>query len=166
RIVRSKELIPHNSPPIFAEQIFAMLKQYNFQPLGTSTTAIKEVRIQQIMQAYKLFNNDPFFDQLELRKLVLDALDIRNVNRLLKPEQAMAMAQAMAQQQLAQLPQKGRRRGKGEVQPPQPPVPGQPITPLQDQLAELARVSGGGLLNRGGIQPRPVEGSMPSPAEE
>ena len=167
KIVGFEEFQSYNGVTFYQQDINDMLKQYNFQPMGSSTTAIKEVRIQQIMQAYKLFNNDPFINQLELRKMVLDVLDIKNINRLLNPQQAMMLAQAQAQQQaMGQQPPAGGKPGGKPAQQqakggPPTPVPGQPPLPQQDQMAELMRVAGGGLLNRATGGPQPTSPTMP-----
>jgi hypothetical protein len=149
-----------------AEQFFAqppeeMLKQYHFQPMGSSTTAIKEVRIQQIMQAYKLFNQDPMVNQHELRKMVIDVLDLKNESKLLKsPEQMQTEAQ-QAQMQQAMMAQQGQppgqpgqmpppqQPGKGGEQGPQPPSPPDPGNMPQsptEQMSQLLRIAGGGLI--------------------
>lgn len=162
RIVGIEEFQRYNGISFYRQDINELLKQYNFQPMGSSTTAIKEVRIQQIMQAYKLFNNDPFMDQVELRKMVLDVLDIKNVNRLLRPDQA---AMIMQQQQLAAMAGQGGAKGgaKGEGKSPQP---GQPPMTQENQMQELMRVAGGGLLNRATGGPQSLGGETPGVAEE
>jgi len=85
QIVGEMDYTEHNGDMFYQVPMEDVLKQYMFQPMGSSTTAVKEVRIQQIMQAYQLFNNDPFINQMELRKMVLDVLDIKNENKLLQP---------------------------------------------------------------------------------
>ena len=147
RIVGIEEFVKFNGITFYAQDIDEMLKQYNFQPMGSSTTAIKEVRIQQIMQAFKLFNMDPHINQVELRKMVLDVLDIKNQNRLLI-EQPMMPPQA---------PGQTGPPGQGGPAPPLPPVPGNPTTPPEQMMSELLRVGGGGLLNQGG-GPQPMGG--------
>lgn len=168
KIVGQDEFIRYNGYAFYAQDINEMLKQYHFQPMGSAVTAIKEVRIPQIMQAFKLFNNDPYIDQVELRKLVLDVLEIKNISRLLRPDQAAQIATLRMQQEQAKQGQKGDRAGPATAPPgavtptlpqtiPSLPAPGSPSPALSDQLAELARVAGGGLLNRtvmpGGPQP-------------
>jgi len=162
KIVGIEEFQRYNGMSFYQQDINEMLKQYNFQPMGSSTTAIKEVRIQQIMQAYKMFNQDPYMDQVELRKMVLDVLDIRNIGRLLKPEQAMAMQQ----QQQAMMAQTGQEAPGGKGGPPPVAPPGQPVISPQTQMQELARAAGGGLLSRATGGPRPTTGTMPGVSGE
>jgi hypothetical protein len=172
RIVGMEEFQMNDGASFYRQDIYETLKQYNFQPMGSSTTAIKEVRIQQIMQAYKLFNNDPFIDQVELRKMVLDVLDLKNINKLLKPEQAKMIAQQKQQQQMMEMQMKAGGKGtpqpggprpqqSGGPKPPSPPQPGKPPLGPQQQMQELARVSGGGLLNRSGVSPQPTGAGSP-----
>jgi hypothetical protein len=167
KIVGFEEFQRLNGMAFYKQDINEMLKQYNFQPLGSATTAIKEVRIQQIMQAYKLFNQDPFIDQVELRKMVLDVLDIKNIGRLLRPEQAQAIAQQQAAAEQAAQQSKPARRGQrgGAGVPPVPPPGSPPIPPVQ-QMQELARVMGGGLLNRATGGPQPVSPTQPGVVKE
>jgi hypothetical protein len=144
-----------------------MLKQYHFQPMGSSTTALKEVRIQQIMQAYKLFNQDPMIQQHELRKMVIDVLELKNEDKLLKSPEQMeqekqaAMQQQMAMQQNQPPPQGGPGKGGGRKPPggkgaprppgpPAPPAPGQGTQNPVEMMAQMARVAGGGLIKGGG----------------
>ena len=144
-----------------------MLKQYNFQPMGSSTTAIKEVRIQQIMQAYKLFVQDPGINQTELKKMVLDVLDIKNANKLLVPIQMQAPPQPAppgagggpgAQGPQGEAP--AGPPGQQSPAPPMPPEPGNaPVDPV-DALAQLARVAGGGLIKGAGAGMAAQQGAM------
>lgn len=173
KIVGVEEFQRYNGIRFYQQDINEMLRQYHFQPMGSATTAIKEVRIQQIMQAYKLFNRDPYINQVELRKMLLDVLEIKNIHRLLQPEQAMALAQqaAMAGQQgqgqagggdmQAQLRQMLQGGGMAPPEGGQAEMPAQPPPPVWQQLAELARVSGGGLLNRATGGPQPVSPEQP-----
>lgn len=138
-----------------------LLKLYLFQPLGSSTTAIKEVRAQQIMQAYQLFNQDPMINQIELRKMVFDVLDIKNVNKLLIEQPAQPMPPPGTPgmgggppSPEGQPPMEG--SPGGVPTPPQPPEPGQAAFPAERQVAELARVMGGGLVKGGPATPQNV----------
>ena len=162
KILGTEDYTKLEAEKFFAQDPEEMLKQYNFQPMGSSTTAIKEVRIQQIMQAYKLFNQDPMIDQHELRKMVIDVLELKNEDKLLKkPEQIQAEQQQAAQQAMAAqgqqqqpgLPPQQQQPGQGANEGPQPPSapnPGEmPMTGVE-QLSQLARVAGGGLIKGGG----------------
>jgi hypothetical protein len=136
----------------YQQPIDVMLKQYNFQPMGSSTTAIKEVRIQQVMQAYQMFNQDPMINQVELKKMVLDVLDIKNQSKLLLPPPSTPEAAGMGG-----IPGMGQAQG-GQAgpegpqppQPPQLPTPGGQALQPEQMMAEMARVAGGGLIKQGG----------------
>jgi hypothetical protein len=164
----------------YSQDLDEILKMFHFQPMGSSTTAVKEVRIQQIMQAYKLFNQDPFVNQIELRKLVMDVLDLKNQSRLLieDPVKYAQMILAQAQEQgggpppgggpggpphpgqpqkgpqgpPAKRPQaKGQSQGPPSQMPPQVPQPGRGTQPLERQLSEMLKISGGGMSRTGGM---------------
>ena len=147
----------------YDQDINTMLKQYNFQPMGSSTTAIKEVRIQQIMQAYKLFLDDPQINQTELKKMVLDVLDIKNQSKLLIPPPSLpeAIGEGGVIPGTGQPVPGGKAGPQGGPQPPQspkPPEPGQQTLTPEQQIAELARVVGGGLIKKGNEFPQNVQG--------
>jgi len=135
----------------YVQPIDVMLKQYNFQPLGSSTTAIKEVRIQQVMQAYQLFNRDPMINQLELKKMVFDVLDIKNTSKLLLPPPSLPEATGMGV-----IPGQGQEPGQGgppaAPNAPQAPAPGQAAIEPERSMAELARIAGGGLIKGGNVE--------------
>lgn len=155
KIVGEREFLEHNGNMFYEQDIEDMLKQYNFQPMGSSTTAVKEVRIQQIMQAYQLFNQDPMIDQFELRKMVMDVLDIKNEDKLLKPPPP-PMPPGMGvpgmvpgAEQMMPPPGASPGQGGGVPQAPKPPQPGtKPLNPV-GQMAQLQNVQGGGLLPQG-----------------
>jgi hypothetical protein len=176
KIVGETDYQKNGGDQFYSQDLDEILKMFHFQPMGSSTTAVKEVRIQQIMQAYKLFNQDPFVNQIELRKLVMDVLDLKNQSRLLieDPVKYAQMILAQAQQQgggphpgggpagppKPGQPQKGpqgppqkRPQGGGAqpVKPPQPPVPGRGAQPLERQLSEMLKISGGGMSRTGGM---------------
>lgn len=89
---------------------------YYFKPVGSSVTNIKEVRQQQIQSAMDLLgrmppelmqmNVQPFtVDWYEAYKTAFDAVDIKNVDRILiklPPQGPQMPMQAMAQQQVMQ----------------------------------------------------------------
>jgi len=145
------------------QDVEVMLRQYNFQPMGSSTTAIKEVRIQQIMQAYRLFLNDPQINQTELKKMVLDVLDIKNQSKLLIPSPSTPESIGQGGMMLGAGQEQGGQGGpsQGSPQPPKPPQPPEPgnqtLTPTQ-QLAQLARIVGGGMVKKGNEMPQNVQG--------
>lgn len=104
KIVGTKDFVRMGGPYFYELPVEEMLKLYHFQPVGSSTTAVKELRIQQIMQLYQVANQDPFFNQYELRKKLLNALDMLDYDKLLKTEEQvrneqkeMMMAEAQAQ---------------------------------------------------------------------
>lgn len=147
KIVGPEDFIRDGGMAFYQQDIVAILKQYHFQPMGSSTTAIKEVRIQQIMQAYQLFNQDPMINQMELRKMVLDVMDIKNINKLLQapppPQPAMSInGQTMP-------PQGGGPGSANTGLPPPPQPPGLPQagqSPTSQNMSELAQIPGGGMV--------------------
>ena len=149
KILGPNDYMKLNADELYAQDIDTVLKQYNFQPMGSSTTAIKEVRIQQIMQAYKLFNQDPLINQVALRKMVFDVLDLKNEDELLQP-----LPPPSPMMPGAGGPQPGAGgQQSGGPQPPQPPAPPQPGNKFQtptEQMSQLARIAGGGLIKGGG----------------
>ena len=148
QILGEMDYTKYNGDTFYAQSIDSILKQYMFQPMGSSTTAVKEVRIQQIMQAYQLFNGDPMINQLELRKMVLDVLDIKNETKLLQPPPPMLPGAGGPMEAGGEL-QPGGPAGPGMPAlppPPSPPKPGQRFQSPTQQLAEMARVAGGGLV--------------------
>jgi len=120
-----------------------ILKCYDFIPMGSSTTAVKELRVQQIMQAYEMFNGDPYMNQEELRKMVLNALDIKNIAKLLKPE-------AVVQQEMQAAMTMEGQGGQGGPPPPGGAPPGM----AGDMMAQGATTGG----EMGGPGAPPVEG--------
>ncbi len=151
KIVGEDEFVQNDGMSFYKQDIEELLKQFHFQPMGSSTTAVKEVRVQQIMQAFSMFNQDPMINQMELRKMVLDALDIKSVNKLLQtppppPPPTMPTPQTLPGGQVAT---------EGAPQPPQPPQPGTPPTLNDEQLMELLKASSGQLAQGAGPQPTP-----------
>ncbi len=136
KIVGEEEFIQLGGMQFYGSDIEDILKQYHFQPMGSSTTAVKEVRVQQVMQAFQLFNQDPSINQMELRKMVLDVLDIKNVNRLLQTPQMTL-----------QTPEASGAPGVGGAQPPpMPPQPGMGTVPENRALSELMSIAGGSMV--------------------
>jgi len=151
KIVGEEDFMKLGGPEFFNQDIETILKQYSFQPMGSSTTAVKEVRIQQIMQAFQIFNNDPLINQIELRKMVFDALDIKNENKLLvEPRTPMPGMPGQMPPGQGALPEGGPQ----PPQPPQPPKPGAKAPPAEATMAEMMRIPGGGLLPNGGNMPQ------------
>lgn len=165
KILGSEDYTLLEAESFYAQPIDVMLKQYNFQPMGSSTTAIKEVRIQQVMQAYQLFNQDPMINQVELKKMVLDVLDLKNQSKLLLPPPSTPEAAGMGV-----IPGQGQAQG-GQAgiappgvpqppQPPQPPVPGGQALQPEQMTAEMARIAGGGLIKKAGPGMAVQQGSI------
>jgi hypothetical protein len=143
RIVGPEEFEARNGMSFYQQDITDILKMYNFQPMGSSTTAVKEVRIQQMMQAYQLFNGDQYINQLELRKMLLDAFDIKATRKLLQnPPMPNATIQPPAQEQPGQG-QPGAPGAPTPVPPPMPPVPGQGTEAEAGLMANLMQQAGG-----------------------
>jgi len=159
KIVGEEEYEKYDGQKFFDSTPVEVFRNFHFQPMGSSTTAIKEVRVQQIMQAYEMFNKDPFINQIELRKMVMDVLDLKNESKLLI-EDPVQYAQ-MLMQMTGQAPPgegppptgEGEGGGQGGPPPPTPPQPGARSLPAERQLAEMARVSGGGLVKGGPAAP-------------
>lgn len=156
KIVGEEEFQKYNGMMFYGQDIDDILKQYNFQPMGSATTAVKEVRIQQIMQAYKLFNQDPMINQLALRRMVFGVLDIKNENELIiENPPPPTPPPGTGAPQLG-----GPKMAQGGPNPPNPPMAPQPgAKPLPEaaQMAEMLRVAGGGLIPRGGPSSLPVQ---------
>lgn len=156
-IVGPEEYMQKNGDAFYAQSIDEILKQYHFQPMGSSVTAIKEIRVQQIMQAYQILHNDPLINQYKLRELLLDALEIKNKSELLINPQnlqtpGMDLSQLMGQEQSKLLPQTVSEGVK----------PGRKPIPPEEQFAKLLKIIGGASVKEGqppGIQP------MTSPVE-
>jgi hypothetical protein len=143
KIVREEDFVARGGDRFYQQDILEILRLYNFQPMGSATTAVKEVRIQQMMQTFQLFNNDPFINQWELRKALLDALDNKNNKLLLSPQQLQQTASAQVQGQ-GQPVTGGSPGVNAPPQPPGLPSPGQ--TPSENAVGELAAIAGGGLV--------------------
>jgi hypothetical protein len=159
KIVGPEAFETYGGMAFYDQDIDSMLKGFNFQPVGSSTTAVKDVRIQQMMQLYQMFNKDPMINQMELRKMVMDALDVKNVGQLLQPPPPPQPPPTPPGQ-----PSPGM---EGVPQPPAPPQPGAqmssgPATPDQAQIQELMKIIGGGLLNKGQA-PMVTPPGMPGP---
>jgi hypothetical protein len=152
QILGQEDFDRYGADAFYSQPLDAILNAYMFQPMGSSTTAVKEVRIQQIMQAYQLFNMDPMINQIELRKMVLDVLDIKNETRLLQPPPPPTpMPGEGGLTEAGGVPQPGGPAGPGPglpalPPPPQPPQPGTRFQSPTEQMAEMARVAGGGLV--------------------
>lgn len=130
RIVGVRDFIRMGGNYFYQIPVEEMLKLYHFQPVGSSMTAVKDLRIQQIMQLYQMAAQDPYFKQYELRKRLLTALDFIDYDKMLKNEeevraeqqqmmQAQAMADAMARGNLPAeeggVPPPGLVGGEGEM---------------------------------------------------
>lgn len=151
-IVGEDEFQRRNGMAFYQQNVTELLKLYNFQPMGSSTTAVKEVRVQQMMQVYQLMNGDQYIDQLELRKMLLDAFDVKNQSRLMKN---VAMPNAtFSNQQPNALGPNGEQPGAGMEQggppgppspqaPPAPPTPGQGVPNEAQSMAMMLQGAGG-----------------------
>lgn len=153
KIVGEEEFQKRNGQAFYDQDINEVLKLYNFQPMGSSTTAVKEVRLQQMMQCYQLFNGDQFINQLELRKMLLDALDIKSQSRLIQqtpqPNATMVPGQPNQLGPNGEQPQSGPPSGSSApgvpspVAPPAPPAPGQGAPNEARQMAMMMQQAGG-----------------------
>lgn len=149
RIVGEDEFQRRNGLAFYQQDITELLKLYNFQPMGSSTTAVKEVRVQQMMQVYQLFNGDQFINQEELRKMLLDAFDVKNQSRLMQqppmPNATMVPGQPNQMGPDGQPPQMpgGTAGPPSPQQPPGPPVPGQGVPNEAQSMAMMLQGAGG-----------------------
>lgn len=156
RVVGEEDYMKYGGQVFYDMPIEDILKMYHFQPMGSSTTAIKEVRVQQVMQAFQLFNKDPTIDQIELRKMVFDVLDIKNGDKLIIEQPMMPPPGTEGEGGTPTgAGEEAQPQGAGpEVpSPPEPPEPGENAQPAERQLAEMARVAGGGLIRGGPATP-------------
>jgi hypothetical protein len=134
------------------EQFFSLdkdelMKQVDIVPVGSSITSQREVRTQQIMQAQQLLmqmqqmgqvNQPPFtVNMLEVAKMSLDDLDIKNVNDILVE---MPPPPPQPEQQPQGQPQPGLEGGGPP--PPQGLPPQGPPTP--EMLTGAQAMGGGG----------------------
>ena len=132
------------------EQFFSLeqdelMKQIDIVPVGSSITSQREVRTQQIMQAQQLLmqmqqlgqTNDPPFkvNLMEVAKMSLDDLDIKNVTDLIQ-ELPPAPPQAPPQQQ-------GMEQAGLEGGGPPPPQGLPPQGPPSPEMLTGAQVAGG-----------------------
>ena len=120
-----------------------ILKGYDFIPMGSSTTAVKELRMQQVLQAFQMFNQDPFINQIELRKMVMNALDMKNIAKLIKPMPAPSPAE----------------------QVPGPPGGGPPPPGMGPPPGIAGELMGAGVVSPGGapLGPGPRPRELPPP---
>ena len=133
RIVNPKDEIEMGA----IEQFFSLSKeeimqQVDITPVGSSITSVKEVRTQQIMQAQQLLmqmaqagpqSTPPFnVNMLEVSKMALEDLDIKNINELV---QEMPPQPPAPPQQPQGQPQGGQGGPPQPLPPTQPPGPGQ-----------------------------------------
>jgi hypothetical protein len=157
KILGEEDYVGLMADKFYAQPVDVMLKQYLFQPMGSSTTAIREVRIQQVMQAYQLFNQDPQINQTELKKMVLDVLELKNQSKLLLPPPSVPDASVMG----GAIPGTGQEEGQGGPpmpQLPQPPKPGGQALQPEEMMAQMAGVAGGGLIKTGNQTPQGLTG--------
>jgi hypothetical protein len=126
RIIGEEEFDKRDGMRFFELDPEEVLRSYHFQPMGSSTSAIKELRAQQIINLYQMWNQDPMIHQYNLRQTLAQALDIRTSTKLiLTPEEAVEQMQAMQPQQAQ--PGGGGPPGGGPLPPGGgAPVAGQP----------------------------------------
>jgi hypothetical protein len=132
------------------EQFFSLdkdelMRQIDILPVGSSITSQREVRTQQIMQAQQILmqmqqlgqvNQPPFnVNMLEVAKMSLEDLDIKNINDILQEMPPQPPAQPAAQGQ----PPQGQPQPGGAPPPPQGGAPPQP-----PQMMAGAQAAGGG----------------------
>lgn len=137
------------------EQFFSLdkeelMKQVDVVPIGSSITSQKEVRSQQIMQAQQLLmglqpqmtqmNNPPFtVNLLEVAKMSLEDLDIRNIDEILQEQPP----QPPGQPQMGMGGQQPPTAGGGPPQPPVPPSPSPDMMMGGGMAPPMGGVAGG-----------------------
>lgn len=144
RGMRFYELSPHD-----------ILRQYHFQPLGSSVSAVKEMRAQQMLNLYNIFNQDPMIDQEELRRMTMQALDVKNIDKLLISEEDM-MAEQQASIDAGFVPP----GAPGAAPAGAPPVPAATQTPGAPQAQAVPVVP----VGPGAVPPAALAAIGGSPA--
>jgi hypothetical protein len=119
-----------------------LLIDYDMYAVGSSRMVNKQAYFQQMMGFLKAFNQDPFINQFELRRQILEASDIRGHRKLLKTPRNDPQAQAAQQGGQLMLP----GMGGGQGQPAQN-IQKNPVKPP-------------------GISPSVVESGVPAPESE
>lgn len=130
KIVGFKDFINMGGQYFYELPVEEMLKLYHFQPVGSSTTAVRELRIQQIMQIYELGREDMYFNQYELRRLMLNAMDVKDHDKILKTDEQVQQEQQRQMYMQAQaeaiaagkLPEGSSTMGGGVVGGEQKPI--------------------------------------------
>ena len=138
-IVGFEEFFERGGPLFYTLPFETILKNYHFKTVGTSFTGIRELRTQQLLQAFALFSKLPFVNLYEFAKLVLrEGFGVKNVNQLL----------------LAPQPQVGVSGQPQEIPPspeaqatptPEPTLPGRALEPvrLEDLVTAAERGASG-----------------------
>lgn len=137
RIVGEEQFMKMNGMRFYEMSAYDIMRQYDFQPLGSSTSAVKELRAQQWMQLYPILKDDPMIDPYELRRSLFMAFDIKNMDKLLKTEEETLTAQGAA-------------AGAAAVGQPSPAGPGVGTPPAPAPGAPMA--AGGPVEMLAGLQ--------------
>ena len=93
-----------------------IIGEYEYRPSGTQTDPVanKEARRNQLLQLQTVMQNNPYINQDELTKMLVESFDIRNPEKILKSKEQLQ------QEQQAAAAQKGQPAGQ-----PGQPGPGQ-----------------------------------------
>lgn len=97
---------------------------FDFLPAGVAEEPLvaKENRRNNMMLFYQLAKDDPMWKQRELRKRVAEALEIKDVDAVLKTDEEIAQEQAAMQaQQAAMMVAQSQQPAPAGVSGPQPP---------------------------------------------
>ncbi len=121
----------------------AISQNYNIQPTGSADGVNKQFLFQKAMTRLQMFNNDPFINQGQLRKSVLEADDATLVKRLFQDPNIQASDQAEQQAEEIGILRLG--------------FPAQ-VKPADDDLVHIQTVMQY-------IQQRAQEGAAPEPIE-
>jgi len=136
-IVGEKDFVEKKGMRFYELSPYEVLRHYHFQPMGSSTSAVKELRAQQMINLFGLFKGDEMINQAELRRMLMQSLDIKNIDKLLIDEEEVAAMQELV---------------KAEQQPPQVQVPmAAPIAPGVAPAPMLPMAAGEGPPLMGGV---------------
>jgi len=135
QITGFNEFFENGGPLFYMMPIEEIIRNYHFRPVGSTMTGIKELRTQQLLQAFAIFSKLPFVNLYEFAKIVLrDGFNFKNVDQLLLPPQS-------AGQPIPGQPQPP-AGAQGEGSPITPPeMPGGMLQP--QAVEELATAQGG-----------------------
>ncbi|RLB06399.1 MAG: hypothetical protein DRG83_00015 [Deltaproteobacteria bacterium] len=136
-IVGYNEFIERGGPLFYMIPLNDILKNYHFRPVGSAITGVRELRTQQLLNAFAMFAKFPFTNVYEFAKLVLrEGFGIKNIEQLLLPPQSAGGPPGQPQPE-AQPTEAGQPQEMVGAQGQSPTqLPGQALEPVA--LEELA----------------------------